>query len=143
MKISEIASRCLRLQQSLGEPFTLPPLIRATLLEIPSDWRLLARSLYEIDMRERETLEPKIKKWLMDMTGFSSTAAERLAFRLRLDNAVNLLPVLAEDTRRACQAELDLPCSQPEEALYWALTVFWRMQSTDTLTSVAQAICRP
>lgn len=118
------------------------PLVQASFSSVPNDWRLLARSLYELDMNERSSLEPKLKKWLMDMTGFTSTPRERLAFRLRLDNAVNYLPRLAEDTKTACQVELELPSSQPEEALYWALTVFWHLSSTETLTTTAQAICR-
>lgn len=142
MKTSEIASHCLELQLKLGEPFTIPRLVRESLRTVPTDWRLLAQELYRLDMDLRCTFEPKLNRWLLDMIGFISTPPERLLFRLRLDNAVNVLPRLSDQTIRACQVELDLPCSQPEEAIYWAMTAFWHLSSADTLTQTAQAVCQ-
>ena len=142
MKTSEIASICLDLQSKLGEPFTIPPLVRASLPEVPKDYRELSRALHHLDRREREALEPKLKNWLMDMISFKGTPTEKLLFRLRLDNAVNFLPTLAEDTRKVCQVELDLPCSQPEEAICWALTAFWEMTGAYTLSLTAKERCR-
>ena len=142
MKLSEIANHCLKLQSELGETFMIPRLISESISVVPTDWRLLAQDLHRLDMALRDSFEPKLNRWLMDKVGFKSTPRERLIFRLRLDNAVNALPSFSDHTIHACQVELDLPCSQPEEAIFWAMTAFWHLSSVDTLTLTAKAVCR-
>ena len=139
MKLSEIANHCLKLQSSLGETFTIPRLISESISVVPTDWRLLAQELYRLDMTLRDSFEPKLNRWLMDNIGFKSTPPERLIFRLRL---VERLPIFSDHTIQACQVELDLPCSQPEEAVFWAMTAFWHLSSVDTMTLTAKAVCR-
>lgn len=120
----------------------IPRLISESISVVPTDWRLLAQDLHRLDMALLDSFEPKLNRWLMDKVGFKSTPRERLIFRLRLDNAVNVLPSFSDHTIQACQVELDLPCSQPEEAIYWAMTAFWHLSSVDTLTLTAKAVCR-
>ncbi len=122
MEILEIYNECAMMLDAHQDCGTTAALFKAVYPHPFDDAEGMAAAIAQADLHTSRTLEDKLGRAIMDSSRLPETRGEALLFRLRLENAVRILAILAQ-SKVPCEACTDIR----EEGALWALTTLWRV----------------
>ena len=122
MRIHEIYDECAVMLAGHQDRGTTVSLFRA-LYPYPLDDRgSIFSAIGRCDLHTSRSLEEKISRAMMDSSRLPETQGEALMFRLRVENAVRILAILAQ-SKVPCEVCTGIR----EEGVLWALTTLWKV----------------
>lgn len=129
---------CANLEK-LGPEFNADTIFKS-IYTGPKDPSSILEFLINLHFSKRDYLDKQLTRWLMDLEPLELDAPERLLLRFRFENAAGNLDLLSTSRTPRQLPTLRLHCREKEEAVLWALTVFWDFCGMNYLQRVVQSI---